>query len=246
MLIYDIIALILLGFKRNGGNEMKKGDFLWIAILITCILYIVSPWTNELFVAQTTAHPYIGGFVKFAILSTMGELMVLRLRSGQWKKPAGFIWRVLIWGLIGILITLIFQLFAGGVTICLKEGYLPGGDFKIAFAFFTSALMNIFFAPVFMAMHILSDTYLDLKYDKGIHKPSYNDVLRSADWMKYAKFIIVKTIPFFWIPAHTITFLMPKEYRIVMAALLSIALGAILAFASSKSHKELIDEDNRI
>lgn len=222
---------------KQWRNKMKKGDFLWTAILIACIGYIVSPWTNELFIAQTTAHPYIGGFVKFAVLSTMGELLAKRLKSGKWRKPAGFIWRIIIWGFIGILITLIFQLFAGGVLACLESGYLPGGQSKIAFAFFTSALMNIFFAPVFMAMHMLSDTYLDLKYGKDIRKPSYDQVLRSANWMTYAKFVVVKTIPFFWIPAHTLTFLMPKEYRIVIAALLSIALGGILAFAAGATRR---------
>lgn len=213
---------------------MKKGDFLWFAALAACVFYIVSPMTNAMFLAQTTAHPYIGGFVKFAILSTMGELLAIRLVSGNWKKPAGLIWRVLIWGLIGMLITLIFKLFAFGVAACLSSGYLPGGDSNLAFAFFTSALMNIFFAPVFMAMHKMTDAYLDLKYRDSIANPSYDQVLLEADWMTFAKFVIVKTIPFFWIPAHTITFLMPGEYRIVMAAFLSIALGGILAFAKSK------------
>lgn len=213
---------------------MKKGDFLWLAILAACVFYIVSPMTNAMFIAQTTAHPYIGGFIKFAILSTMGELMAMRLVGGAWKKPAGLMWRVVIWGLIGILITLIFKLFAFGVAACLSGGFLPGGDSKLAFAFFTSLLMNIFFAPVFMAMHKITDSYLDLKYRDNISSPSYDAVLREADWMTFAKFVVVKTIPFFWIPAHTITFLMPGEYRIVIAAFLSIALGGILAFAKSK------------
>jgi len=213
---------------------MKKGDFLWLAALAVCVFYIVSPMTNAMFIAQTTAHPYIGGFVKFAILSTMGELMAIRLVGGDWKKPAGLMWRVVIWGLIGMLITLIFKLFAFGVAACLAGGFLPGGDSKLAFAFFTSVLLNVFFAPVFMAMHKITDSYLDLKYRDGISSPSYDAVLREADWMTFAKFIVVKTIPFFWIPAHTITFLMPGEYRIVIAAFLSIALGGILAFAKSK------------
>ncbi len=213
---------------------MKKGDFLWGAMLILVIGYIVSPLTNGLFITQTRAHPYISGFLKFALLSTMGELLTLRIGKGKWQKPAGFIWRVIIWGLIGMLITLIFQLFVGGVKACLDIGYLPGGSSKLAFAFFTSALMNIFFAPVFMAMHMLSDAYLDIKY--GMHvKPTYKNVLEKANWSKYASFIVIKTIPFFWIPAHTITFLMLEEYRIVIAALLSIALGGILAFVNSKT-----------
>lgn len=213
---------------------MKKGDFLWLAVLAICVFYIVSPMTNAMFIAQTTAHPYIGGFVKFAILSTMGELLAMRLVGGKWKKPAGLMWRVVIWGLIGILITLIFKLFAFGVAACLSGGFLPGGDSKLAFAFFTSLLMNTFFAPVFMAMHKMTDAYLDLKYRDAILSPSYDQVLAEADWMTFAKFVVVKTIPFFWIPAHTVTFLMPGEYRIVIAAFLSIALGGILAFAKSK------------
>jgi len=44
----------------------------------------------------------------------------------------------------------------------------------------------------------------------------------------------MKTIPMFWIPAHTITFLLPSEFRVLAAAFLSIALGAILAFAKKK------------
>jgi hypothetical protein len=51
----------------------------------------------------------------------------------------------------------------------------------------------------------------------------------------------VKTIPIFWIPAHTITFLLPSEYRVLSAAFLSIALGTILAFAK-KSDSLKINE----
>jgi hypothetical protein len=36
-----------------------------------------------------------------------------------------------------------------------------------------------------------------------------------------------KAILLFWIPAHTITFLAPEEYLVVIAALLSIALGLL-------------------
>jgi hypothetical protein len=44
-------------------------------------------------------------------------------------------------------------------------------------------------------------------------------------------FVLLRTIPFFWIPAHTLTFMLPPEYRVLAAAMLSVALGAILAFA---------------
>jgi hypothetical protein len=44
-------------------------------------------------------------------------------------------------------------------------------------------------------------------------------------------FVFKKTIPFFWIPAHTITFLLPPDVQVLFAALLGIALGTILAVA---------------
>ncbi|MCX7905011.1 MAG: Mpv17/PMP22 family protein, partial [Caloramator sp.] len=50
----------------------------------------------------------------------------------------------------------------------------------------------------------------------------------------FISFVVLKTIPFFWIPAHTITFLLPSEYRVLMASFLSIALGAILSLAKRK------------
>lgn len=213
---------------------MKKGDFIWIAVLAVVVFIIVSPWTNPVFVSFTSSHPYIGGFIKFFILATMGELLAIRISQGSWKKPIGLLYRAIIWGLLGILITLIFQLFANGVKACLANGYLPGGTSKIAFAFFTSALMNLFFAPVFMAIHKCTDTYIDLKYGNIIEKPTLSDILENADWKSFVSFVLVKTIPFFWIPAHTITFLMPGEYRIIIAAFLSIALGALLAAKKRK------------
>jgi hypothetical protein len=38
----------------------------------------------------------------------------------------------------------------------------------------------------------------------------------------------------FWIPAHTITFMLPVSLRILFAAALGIVLGIILALASQK------------
>jgi len=47
-------------------------------------------------------------------------------------------------------------------------------------------------------------------------------------------FVFKKTIPFFWYPAHTITFLLPGDTRVLFAALLGVALGVLLAIASHK------------
>lgn len=215
---------------------MKKGDFLWLLALAVFVLILVLPATHEMFVKLTTNHPYIGGFIKFAILATMGELLAIRIATGQWNAPSGIVYRAAIWGFLGMVIVLIFGLFAMGVKGSLSNGMLPGGESKFAFAFFVSSIMNLTFAPTMMAFHRITDTYIDLKYErKG--KVTINDVVSKIDWNGFVSFVLVKTIPFFWIPAHTITFLLPPEYRVLVAAGLSIALGAILAFAKKKESK---------
>lgn len=44
-------------------------------------------------------------------------------------------------------------------------------------------------------------------------------------------FVVGKTLPLWWIPVHTLTFLLPSEYRVLVAAYLSIVLGIILTYA---------------
>jgi hypothetical protein len=176
----------------------------------------------------------MGGFVKFALLATMGEMLVVRMTTGNWKKAPGFIWRVVIWGFLGIAITLVFQIFGGGVRHAVDAGYLIGKDSAFLIAFWTSALMNLIFAPTFMAFHRFTDTYLDLKFGENVQKPTVEMIAKKIDWSGFIGFVIKKTIPFFWIPAHTVTFLLPAEYRVLVAALLSMVLGILLTFAKRK------------
>ncbi|TCO70756.1 Mpv17/PMP22 family protein [Marinisporobacter balticus] len=215
---------------------MKKGDFLWTFALGIFIFIMISPITHEVFVNLTTKHPYIGGFIKFSILATMGELLAIRITTGNFNIPCGVVYRAFIWGILGMVIVLIFGLFAIGVKGNLANGMLPLRDSKFAFAFFTSVLMNTTFAPTMMAFHRITDTFIDLKYERK-EKVTLNDVVSKVDWNGFFSFVIVKTVPFFWIPAHTITFLLPPEYRVLVAASLSIALGAILAFGKKKEKK---------
>jgi len=213
-------------------TDLKKGDFIWILALAAVIAFMLLPATHDVFNDLTQDFPYVMGFIKFAILATMGELMALRIVTGNYKKPAGLVWRIIIWGLIGMLITLMFNVFAGGVISAQAKGFLPFEGTDLAFAFFTSTIMNLIFAPTFMAFHKYTDTMLDLKAEgKTVNVKT---ITERIDWYGFVSFVLLKTIPFFWIPAHTITFLLPSEYRVLAAAFLSIALGAILAFAKRK------------
>lgn len=215
---------------------MKKGDFIWAGVLAAVVAFLLTPATHEIFIKFTGTHPFISGFIKFFILATMGELLAIRIATGDWSIPHGILPRAAIWGFLGMAIVLVFDVFATGVKGALEKGLLPGGDSKFLFAFFVSSLMNLTFAPTMMAFHRVTDTYIDLKHEKG-GAVSLGDVVKKIDWNGFISFVLVKTVPLFWIPAHTITFMLPPEYRVLMAAMLSIALGGILAFAKKSAQK---------
>jgi hypothetical protein len=220
---------------------MKKYDVIWGAALLLIIVFLISPVTHGLFVESTKAHPYILAFIKFAILATMGELLALRIINEDWKKHVGLLYRGIVWGFLGMVFVIVFEIFSSGVVSATKHGLLPsfgnGIAGNIGIAFLTSAFMNLLFAPTFMAFHRITDTFIDLGQGKisMIFKVPINAVVKNIDWTGFISFVVCRTLPVFWIPAHTITFLLPSEYRVIMAAFLSIALGGILAFAKKRN-----------
>lgn len=226
---------------QNATTKVIKIDLLGISALIALFAFLLVPTSKDIFIKASQSHTYIMAFAKFAVLATMGELLAMRILDNRWSCPVGLLWRMVIWGLLGILIALVFFLFATGVAGALQKGLLPslgleGFGSKFGFAFFTSTLMNLLFAPTFMAFHRITDTYIDMgqgKLNRIIHL-KFSEVLEQIDWNSFIKVVILKTIPFFWIPAHTITFLLPSEHRVLVAAILSIALGGILAMAKKK------------
>lgn len=221
---------------------MKKGDFIWGGMLVLWVAILAIPSGRELFIATTEAYPYIGGFCKFAILATMGELLGIRVMRGDWKKPNGLIFRAVIWGVLGVVITLALPVFSSGVTKAQEIGRLPFKGSIFANALLTSTVMNVLQSPAIFLFHKCTDTYIDEKYNRNGSKVTLKDVSDKIDWYTYLNFTVLKTIPFFWIPCHTIVFLFPAEYRVIAAAFASIALGLILALANkSKSKTNLVE-----
>jgi hypothetical protein len=220
---------------------MRKGDLLWILTIASVSGLLLASPTRQGIVALTAAHPYVIGFLKFFVLATMGELLALRIVAGRWAAPQGLVFRALIWGFLGMAIVLVFEVFGAGVSSALAKGLLPGGAGKLAFAFFVSAVMNVTFAPTMMLCHRVTDTYIDLRCERAGARAGMPEIIARIDWGGFVSFVLLKTIPFFWIPAHTVTFLLPPEYRILAAAFLSIALGGILAFAKRKAVKAKVE-----
>ena len=100
-----------------------------------------------------------------------------------------------------------------------------------------SVTMNSIFAPVFMTFHKITDTHILATGGtlRGLFTPiPMGEIMQNLNWRVQWGFVFKKTIPFFWFPAHTITFLLPGEMRVLFAALLGVALGVILAVAARK------------
>lgn len=223
---------------------MKLGDYLWGGLLLLWAAVLVLPTTREVFMAMTQAYPYISGFFKFFVLATMGDMLGARILHGQWQKTKGLIFKAIIWGIIGMMITLAFTLYSEGVLAAQDIGRLPFHGSKFGHAFLTSVMMNITFAPFMFLFHKFSDLYIDVKY-RGMKKVTINNLVKEVDFNMLIGFSMLKTIPFFWIPCHTIVFLMPPQYRVVASAFLSIALGLMMAIAK-KSKKTIVNEQEVI
>lgn len=223
---------------------MKFKDMIWILVLVVITLFVVLPPTKPIFIQLTTQFPYMMGFIKTAILASMGEILVSRMRSGHYFTSKGFLLKALVWGFLGIIFVLIFKVFSSGVIAAQGASLLPSIQNEsflqtLLTAFLISTIMNLFFAPSFMLLHRITDGFIELGSGtlKGIRKVKLSHVIDGIDFKSFIQFVVLKTIPFFWIPAHTITFILPESYRVLMAAYLSIALGVLLTLAKTRKVK---------
>lgn len=217
-------------------HDTGTAAFLFsIAVPAGFVLLVALPQGRALLESFTLAHPCLAGFVKFALLATAGEILSVGLTRKKFAMPYAVFARAIVWGFLGVVITLVFRLFGAGVRDLMSAGLLPGlpGGGVFMAAFWTSATMNVIFAPTMMASHRVFDAWLDLK-ERGAANTGLVAAVSSVDWGRFASFVVCKTIPLFWIPAHTATFLLPEAWRVLVAAFLSLALGGILAFAARR------------
>ncbi|MDA3943376.1 MAG: hypothetical protein PF694_07535 [Bacteroidetes bacterium] len=230
---------------------MKLKD--WVILLIVALLlsaFVFVPGLKTAYENLNATHGMWMSFAKFALLATFGESLALRIKTGFYNRPGfGLLPRALVWGFLGLTIKMAFVIFANGTPVLLAYlGFeealkaLPSGLSWAAFftAFSISTAMNLTYAPVMMTIHKITDTHISKTGGslRGLFSPiNIRQIFRHLDWDTQWNFVFKKTIPFFWIPAHTITFLLPADYQILFAALLGVALGVILSFATLKNVK---------
>lgn len=228
---------------------MKRTDFLVIlgVLLFFAPFFIFKP-VYDWYISFNGSHPLVMAFLKFAILATFGESLGLRIKTGKFNTPGfGLLPRAIVWGFLGIWIAVAMGVYKMGVPSYLAKFETfqniavamqgPLTWMKLLGAFSISVMMNTTFAPVFMTLHKITDTHISNCNGKlsFLTTPlNFGEIISHLNWKVQWGFVFKKTIPFFWIPAHTITFILPNEFQVLFAALLGIALGLILSIAALK------------
>jgi len=227
---------------------MKKQDFIWITIIVLFTLIFIIPDTRILYEKLNANIPYLMGFFKTSLLAFMGELLVSRIKHKQYFYGTGHIMKWFIWGVLGMIFVLVFKIYAAGVGSAQTAHLLPAVTIEgflssLLTAFLISLLMNLSFAPTFMILHRFTDGYIHLSEGKikNLRFVKLKTVIDNIDWQYFYHIVVLKSIPLFWIPAHTITFLLPENYRVLMAAYLSIALGIILSLGKKTIKKDVCE-----
>ena len=232
-----LFALLVIFFPFNtavttglfDGGELLKTQTVWTGFTTKGL---------DQFGNVTKYHPYIMGFLKFALLAMFGEMLKARIKNGSWKVDL-FPVRVIVWGFFGLIMTVAFALFANGVQAMMGtplwfgEPLMLSNSFgnRFIFAISTSFWMNMIFAYPMMLGHEWFNAVLAKRGFGG--GGEFLSVLNAHAWGSF----IPKTILYFWIPAHTVTFLLPAEFRVLMGALLSVALGFFLTIRAVKHSK---------
>ncbi|MCR4828995.1 MAG: hypothetical protein K5864_05980 [Bacteroidales bacterium] len=242
---------------------MKKQDWILIICVVVVLTPFFIPATGffEWFKMATQSQPYVMAFFKFAILATLGEMLGLRIKKGVYNEPGfGIVPRMMVWGFLGMCIQMAMVIFKSGVPSFMEHVYNCFGEIekgtlaailspaqgtpwewswaRLGIAFCVSVLMNSIFAPVMMTFHKCTDIHI---LDNGgtvlglLRPMKMREIMaKKINWDVQWNLVFKKTIPLFWFPAHTITFILPGDFQVLFAALLGVALGLILALAGGK------------
>ena len=171
------------------------------------------------YVEFVTSYPIYSAMIQFALLGTLGDIISKWMQQNKIFLP--YSWSVILlkmieWAIIAITIKYAFVGFKAFVSGLEAHHLIPQlGKFGRAFAI--SLSMNLQYGLFLVIFHRFLDNLIAKQNNwKNIHKGMYSLV-----W--------------FWIPAHTITFMLPRPYQIGLAAVWSVVLGVILGFYNKKA-----------
>jgi len=188
---------------------MKKTDSIFIFSLILFFLpFFLIPEVYQWYCTFNQEHGMLMSALKFGVLSTLGEVIGLRIRKGiYYERGFGVIPRAMVWAILGMGINMAFIIFSKGVPVFLQYLGMKNAVIvmtevlsweKVLVAFSISVAMNTIFAPVFMTLHKITDMHI-LKTGgtvKGFFSRCINmgESFQNIDWQRQWGFILKKTI----------------------------------------------------
>ncbi len=166
------------------------------------------------YVELVKEYPIYSAMIQFAVLGTLGDIFSKWMQQGKIYTPYNVsivILKMLEWAIIAITIKYAFVGFQGFVDGLVSHHLLPELN-NFGRAFTVSATMNLQYGLFLVIFH----RFLD------------NLISKQNNWKNIDKGML--SLVWFWIPAHTITFMLDKPYQIGLAAIWSVVLGFILGY----------------
>ena len=175
------------------------------------------------YIAASTTFPmsiYMA-MIQFAILGTLGDCIGKCMQNKKIYWPFDLkesLWKPIEWAILAVLIKYAFLGMYGFLDRLIESNYLPeilkvnadgsNGFFR---AFTWSVIMNMQFGPLLILLHRILD---------------YAPLGKKIVWTNIGKGLFM--LVWWWIPAHTVTALLPQAFQVGMAAFWSIVLGLLL------------------
>lgn len=170
------------------------------------------------YIQFVTTYPIWSAMLQFAVLGTFGEVISRWIAKKKIFYPFSFIttiWKMIAWSILAVCIK---YAFVG------TEGYLDALVYHQPFAFLPLVFKESPFLHAF-AKSVLVNLQFGL-FLVLFHRILDNLIVRQKNWRHLDKAMF--TLLWFWIPAHTVTFILPTDYQIGLAALWSVVLGMLL------------------
>jgi hypothetical protein len=172
------------------------------------------------YVELVKEYPIYSAMVQFAILGTLGDIFSKWMQQGKVHKPykiSIILLKMLEWAIIAVTIKYAFTGFQGFIDSLIAHHLLPELS-NFARAFTVSVTMNLQYGLFLVIFH----RFLD------------NVIAKQHNWKNIDKGMF--SLIWFWIPAHTITFMLEKPFQIGLAALWSVVLGFILGYYNRENN----------
>ena len=98
-----------------GSISFYNESFIFFGVVAVLLVTGLFNYFNE-------THPFIAGFVQFAMFATSGELLSSRILYDNWEFNKATAFKALVWGISGLFVTIMFNVLSLGTTSFITPG----------------------------------------------------------------------------------------------------------------------------